>query len=465
MRVTPALRFRAALRSDGRNLNRLVWPIIISRLGILGLFLADFIMVGHYDAEHIAYLGLGMTPATVFVPVIIGLLMGTMVLVTQAYGAQDYARCGAIWRQSLPYALAIGIAGFAFCAAGEWMLLAMGQEPQLAKEAGRVSLITGISLPFLTLGMTSGFFLEGLGRVRPVMVFMLLANLLNIALNVFFIYGGDVLPGWGAAGAVAATALARGAMTIGLMAYIWFVPFYAQFGVHQPAPRDAKLSVQHRRIGYAGGISLGVEHFAFAGLTVFAGWLGATVVAAHSIAMNFFGLCFMFGLGIGTATSVRAGHAYGAGRPARMQRAVWFGLVVQMLLMLSAAAAIKTWDFAVAGIYTRDALVQPLAGSLLAYVSLALCLDTGQVLMAQSLRVSGDVWAPSIIHVVAYLGVALPASWLLAFPLGHGAYGLMEGFMLGAAFAFCAGLMRFIWRMRQLRLKIKELSFAPAPVQ
>ena len=163
MRVTRQLRFWAGVRSDGRELNRLVWPIIISRLGILGLFLADFIMVGHYDAEHIAWLGLGMTPATVFVPVIIGLLMGTMVLVTRAYGAGEYRLCGAIWRQSLPYALAIGLAGMVFCAGGEWMLLAMGQTPDLAREAGRVSLLVGLSLPFMTLGMTSGFFLEGLG--------------------------------------------------------------------------------------------------------------------------------------------------------------------------------------------------------------------------------------------------------------------------------------------------------------
>ncbi len=463
MRVTRQLRFWAGVRSDGRELNRLVWPIIISRLGILGLFLADFIMVGHYDAEHIAWLGLGMTPATVFVPVIIGLLMGTMVLVTRAYGAGEYRLCGAIWRQSLPYALAIGLAGMVFCAGGEWMLLAMGQTPDLAREAGRVSLLVGLSLPFMTLGMTSGFFLEGLGRVRPVMVFMLLANILNVGLNMVLIYGTEILPGFGAAGAVAATGFARAAMTLGLLAYIWWTPFYAQFGVRQRPPADARLAGQHRRIGYAGGISLGVEHLAFAGLTVFAGWLGTTVVAAHSIAMNFFGLCFMFGLGIGTATSVRVGHAYGAGRSGLMQRAVWFGLAVQMTLMVAVAIGIKTWDVGVAGLYTRDGLVQPLAGALLAYVSLALCLDTGQVLMAQCLRVSGDVWTPSAIHVVAYLGVALPGSWLFAFPLGHGAYGLMEGFMLGAGVAFFAGVMRFVWRMRRLRLK--ELSFAPAPAE
>ena len=463
MRVTQRLRFWAGVRADGRALNHLVWPIIVSRLGILTLFLTDFVMVGHYDAKHIAYLGLGVTPATVFVPAIIGLLMGTMVLVTQAYGAKNYKLCGAVWRQSLPYALAIGLAGLVFCAAGEWMLRALGQTEELARAAGQVSFITGLSMPFLALGMTSGFFLEGLGRVRPVMMFMLMANILNIGLNVFLIYGGGVLPGWGAAGAVAATAGARACMTLGMIAYIWWTPFYAQFGVRERAPANAALSSQHRRIGYAGGISLGVEHLAFAGLTLFAGWLSATVVAAHSIAMNFFGLCFMFGLGIGTATAVRAGHAYGAGRPRQMQRAILFGLVVQLSLMLTAALAINAWDMGVAGLYTRDSLVQPLAAGLLAYVSLALCLDTGQSLMAQCLRVSGDVWTPSFIHIIAYLGLALPASWVFAFPFGHGAYGLIEGFMLGAGFAFVAGFARLIWRMRQLRLK--EPPFAPAPAR
>ena len=107
------------LLQDIRDLLALAWPVVISRTGILTLSITDTVMVGHYASEHLAYVGIGMVPSNIFILVMIGLLMGTSVLVSNRFGAGETAKTGEVWWLSLPWGIAIGLVGFAICAFGE----------------------------------------------------------------------------------------------------------------------------------------------------------------------------------------------------------------------------------------------------------------------------------------------------------------------------------------------------------
>ena len=149
------------LLQDMRDLLALAWPVVISRTGILTLSITDTVMVGHYASEHLAYVGIGMVPSNIFILVMIGLLMGTSVLVSNRFGAGETAKTGEVWWLSLPWGIAIGVVGFVICAFGETLLLLSGQTPELAEKGGRISFIAGLSLPLAAIHMTTGFFLEG----------------------------------------------------------------------------------------------------------------------------------------------------------------------------------------------------------------------------------------------------------------------------------------------------------------
>jgi MATE family multidrug resistance protein len=92
------------------------------------------------------------------------------------------------------------------------------------------------------------------------------------------------------------------------------------------------------------------------------GRLGEVPAAAHQIAINIGTLTFMAALALAEATTVRVGHAAGAGDTSGVRRAIRAGYVIVILTQCAAAAGIALFNDAIAAIYTRDATVPPCAG-------------------------------------------------------------------------------------------------------
>jgi len=67
---------RAIVRKDLAELLQLSWPVVLSRLGIMGMGLSDAIVVGRYSAEELGFHALGWAPTSVVVTMIVGLLSG-----------------------------------------------------------------------------------------------------------------------------------------------------------------------------------------------------------------------------------------------------------------------------------------------------------------------------------------------------------------------------------------------------
>ena len=293
------------LRDHLSELLRLAAPVVVARTGILTMVTADIIMLGHYGAEDVAWYGIGMAPFVVLLLIGIGLLTGTLVMTSHARGAGRPADCGPVWRRSLPYALLIGLAGTAISQFAEPFFLAIGQSPAIAAGGGTVAAIAGLALAPTLIHSNSTYFMEGLARPLPGMTAILIGNILNIALNWLLIFGHWGLPEMGAAGAIAATSVTRCVMAAGLAGYIWWLPDRQTFAIRKPLDGGWwKGGGEQWRLGYAAGVSQGVEAMAFNSLTMMAGLLGPVALASYSISLNLSALIFMLALGFGSATAL-----------------------------------------------------------------------------------------------------------------------------------------------------------------
>ena len=125
---------------------------------------------------------------------------------------------------------------------GEWSLLALGQSPSLAIEGAEVLAMFGWGMPAVLLFAATTMFLESIGRPLPGMVFMLVSNVLNVALNWLFIYGHLGAPEMGAEGAALATTIARWAGTAGLFGWV-----YATLGASRLGARPGRLALGRNR--------------------------------------------------------------------------------------------------------------------------------------------------------------------------------------------------------------------------
>lgn len=428
-----------------KELLRLSAPVIASRTGIMLMSVVDVIFLGHTDAVQVAFMAIGGMPIGTIIVATIGLMVGTMVEVSYASGAGEERECGRIWRRSLPYALVVGIAGAILCLFGEPFLLWTGQEKHIAAGAARMLAVLGFCLPGTALFLTTTFFLEAIKRPVPGMLTIILANFLNAALNWVFVFGHLGAEPMGAVGSALATAITRVAMAAGLIAYVLTMADRARWGVRGPVSDYWRGGAKARAMGYATGVSYGLEAAAFGSMSLFAGWLGALPLAAWGIVLNAMSLTFMTAVGLGVGTAVRVGHARGRGDLREMATAGWLGLGATVAAMGAVSLLFYLFPREIAAIYTDDPALLALTAGMFVMAAWVMTVDGGQGVMLSAVRGTSDAWIPTAMHFTAYFGVMIPLAWILAFPAGLGAKGLF----LAIFFASIVAVSLLSWRFRQ----------------
>lgn len=438
----------ARLRRHVADLLRLAAPVVVARAGIMVMAFVDTAMVGRYSADELAYLGIGLAPISTVLLTGIGLLMGTLVLTASAYGGGRPAECGAVWRRSLGYALALGAAGAVICGFGEPLLAALGQPPDLAAGGGPVTQVIGLGLAAQLVFVTTTFFLEGIKRPVPGMVMMIAANAINVLLNWVLVYGHFGFPAMGALGSAWATTGVRVFLAVGLVAYVWTMADHARFGVRTRPAGGWAAWAEQRRIGLAAGASIGAEATAFSVAVLFAGHLGVLPAGAFSIALNLVSLVFMVAIGFGAATSVSVGIAHGRGDHRDLAMAGWTGLGLNTAAMAGFAVVFALAPRTLASLYTTEPALLAASVPVVSLAAWVLIVDGGQALMANALRGRGETWVPTGMQAFSYFGVMVPACWVLAFPVGNGVLGIWQGVLIASIVAMALLVARFHWLTR-----------------
>ena len=186
------------------------------------------------------------------------------------------------------------------------------------------------------------------------------------------------------------------------------------------------------------------ESGAFAAAALMMGWLGATALAAHQIALSCAAFTFMFPLGLSMAASIRISKALGEGRR-EVLRAIGFGaLGFSSLLMLTFALVFAGAGGWLARGFTTDPAVIALAAQLLVVAAVFQLFDGGQVVSSGILRGLTDVKVPTVITFIAYWVVSLPLAALLAFRTPLGPVGIWTGLAAGLASAAVLLAWRFV---------------------
>jgi len=440
---------RPPAQSIGEHVRRTVGlapPVMLARLGMVVMITVDTAMVGRASGEQLAAYAISMVPQIIMLTIGAGMLTGTVVLAAQADGAGQAGRTGLILRFALMIALVMGLIFTAIQFAGEAILRAIGQSPELATAGGQVTDMWAVGMTGLTLYMATAFFLEGLSRPRAGMVVMLGANLLNFALNWLLIYGHLGLPAMGAGGAALATSITRWAMFVAIIAYVWWGIDHSRYGLKQPLAGNWRVAGRLMALGAPFAFGIGLESSSFATIATFAGWLGELPLAAYQIGINFNALVYMLALGLSTATAVRVGNAIGRDDPHGMRMAGWIGTALVLVPMFAAALLVLLAPNLIVGAYTTDATVVPFALAAMAVVPLVCIADGVQAVLIGAVRGAADIWIPNAIYGISCWGVGVPLAWWWGVHRAGGAPGLL----LAAAVALALAGILLGWRFHVL---------------
>ena len=439
-----------ANRAATRELLTLAWPVVLARLGIMTMGLTDAIVVGNYAGRELALHSLAWAPSSVVVTTAVGLLLGVQVMTARLIGEGRRAEAGAVLRRGLVYAAQIGIASMlALIVIGPWALEQLNLEDGLGSAAGPALIVFSLSMPAYLISVAAQFFLEALGKPKPGMIAMWVANGVNLGLNLLLV--PDLL-GLGIAGAEAsawATFWARASLAAFLLIYIARLPEARALGIFDRPRPDPVAARRQVTIGLGSGSSYFIEVGAFALMTIFAAQLGSAETAAWAVVLNISAIVFMIPMGMSSATAVLVGRAYGARDAGAVLRNGLVGVGVVTALTLVVALAVWATAPLLIAAYNRDPVLAAIAIPALVLATLFFVADGIQVVAAQANRAAGDVWWPTIMHFTAYGAIMMPLGWWLA--KGMGVDGLVWAVIIASLVSSKLLTGRFVRIARRLQ--------------
>ncbi len=421
------------LLAELRATLRLAAPLVVGQVALMSLNVVDLAMAGRLGAEPMAALAVATTLFYAVIVVAQGLVMGLDPFVSQAYGAGEHRRCG-LW---LLRGMAVAVVATApvvlmLAFAGGPLLRLLHQPAELIPTAEIYLRALCPGILFRLLYVACRQVLQAQGRVALPLTVALLANGVNAAADYALIHGAWGLPAMGVVGVGLATAVCDAFMGLTLLAAVLAGPFLRGHGRWR-LREVLDLSALRRffDVSLPLAFQTGLEGWGFVFTGLMAGWLGATAVAGHQVAMNLAAVVYMVPLGLSSAVVVRVGQAVGRLDRPGLGRAVAAGLGVGASIAAGTATLFTLAPGPLAGVYTNDAAVLALAISLLPLAAAFQLFDALQVVGLGVLRGLGDTRFPALASLLGFWALGLPIGGWLALPGGLGARGIWIGLVIG----------------------------------
>lgn len=444
----------APLCREMRTTLTLALPLILGHVatGMIGFI--DAVLAGHHSAATLAAVAVGAAIWSAVVIVLVGVLLSVPPTISQLAGAGRRAETASMFRQAcwLALALAAVLMLAVQIAAGQLGLIGISAEIQPGARAFLMGIRWGI--PALALYLTMRYFSEGLHWTLPTMVLGLAGLAILLPLGWMMLFGRFGFPEMGAAGLGYATAVMLWCQALAFVLYLARSRRFADLGLFSRWEWPRWMSIRELLVlGLPIGVTVGLEGGLFVVSALLIGGMGEVPVAAHQIAVNVGSITFMAALALAEATTVRVGHAVGAGNWSGVRRAVLAGYTIVILCQCVTATGIALGNELIAAIYTRDAAVLALAATLLLYTAAFQISDGIQVVSGAALRGLKDTRIPMLLAAFSYWAVGMSLGAFLAFGLGWGARGIWLGLVAGLS---VAALLLGLRLRRQLRFQATQ---------
>ena len=441
--------FKLKVRRCCKETWKLSIPVVIARLGSVGMAMVDTIVVGRYSTQDLAYQSIAGTLHTLLLSVAMGLLQGTIILTANAFGQGAYRECGQVLRRSIPYCLLIGFLSMLICLPSQFVMNLLGQPPEVAEGSAKVLSVYALGMPFAMVFFVLSSFLEGTKRPLPGMVMILLANVINIIANYVFVYGYGSFPEMGAIGSAISTTLIRVVLAVGMFIIVFCIDENDLYGVWVKPKKDKEQNKRIRNVGYGAAVTVGVEEGSYSVVNIMVGWLGALALGAYTIMLNVSTNVFVLAGGVGTASSVLMGIAKGKKSVLDMRIVGYTGIAFNLIIMLICSVFFLICPRFISSVYTKDPELIVMTTPLVMICSLMCIFDGTQQVMVNILRGAVDIFIPTICQAAAFIFIMLPLIWLFSFKWNYGVLGMAYAMIIACACAAVLLIMRFIFVCRQ----------------
>ena len=441
-------------RGESRALVALAGPLVGANVLQMAIYAIDVMFVARLGTVEFAASTLGVFLFSIIFWALMGLTTACAPIIAAELGARAHAvrEVRRSFRMALWLSVIACVPFMLLLAFGETILLAAGQNPQVAARSGAfLDILLWALLPNVAAVVMRAT-AAALGRPNWAMIITAAALAVGLAGNWLLVFGNGGFPALGLEGSAIAS----------LVTALFMCGAYGVVLITDPRLRRFRLFgrwwrsewsrlAQITRLGVPIALSFTMEGALFGGAAILMGLISVEAVAAHAVALNIAALAFQVPLGVAQAVTIRVGMAYGAVDHGWIRRAGWTGIVVGTGFMVTTAVLIWATPLQLINIYidTADpanAAVVPLAVQFLFLAAVFQLADGAQVVAAGALRGLQDTRTPMIIAGISYWIFGFGTAILLGFQHGWGGVGIWVGLLVGLIVA--SALLLWRWSMR-----------------
>ena len=297
-----------------KNFFSLWYVLVLNNVIILGVNLADNIMLGNFSEPALAGAAACNQLQFVFQQIILGLGNTVVILGSQHWGQRNTAAIKRIGSVAMLCAVAVG--GLLFLAAAvtpRGMLRIFTESETIIAEGAAYLRIIKYTYPVFAL---TNILLPTLRAAESVKIgfYVSVCTLItNVSLNYVLIFGKLGLPAMGATGAALATLISRIAELLVVALYVWFVDGKLQWRATKVRP-DGQTVRLYLRTCLPVVVTDGLFGVSTALQTVILGHMSDAAISANSIATTLYQVLKVASVGSAGAAAVLIGKTIGEGK-------------------------------------------------------------------------------------------------------------------------------------------------------
>ena len=414
-------------------------PMLIGNIAQQLYSTVDSIVVGKYVGDNaLAAVGSSSPILNLLLVLFMGISVGAGVMVSQFFGAKN--------RRELSITIGNCITLTALASLIIMIVGALGIRPLLELLNTPESIIDWCDsyLMILIMGIAGCAYynilcgiLRGLGDSISALLYLLVATVLNIVLDLFFVATLHM----GVAGVALATVIAQA-----ISAVLCVIKLCKMEDIFDMGVSHLKISGHHTmtiiRLGLPSGLTQAIFSLAMIIVQSLTNSFGELVIAANVIIMRVDGFAMMPNFSFGTAMTTYAGQNVGARRYDRVEQGSRQGTLIAVITSTVITGLILIFGKYLMGIFTDTTELVNLSANMMKILAVGYIAMAVTQCLSGVMRGAGDTMTPMWISLITTVAIRVPLAYGIAFltrtpELPNGAYqsiwiSLLSSWVMGA---------------------------------
>lgn len=387
-------------------------PMLIGNIAQQLYSTVDSIVVGKYIGDNaLAAVGSAAPLLNLLLVLFVGISVGAGVMVSQYFGAKD--------RRELSKTIGNCITLTALSSVLIMIVGTIAARPLLEMLKTPESILDWSSsyILILLMGIAGMAYynilcgiLRGLGDSISALLYLLIATVLNIVLDVWFVAG----LGMGIQGVALATVIAQAISAIMCMIKLIRMKhiFDMKFRYLKPEPENAWMVI---RLGLPSGLTQAILSMAMIIVQSLTNSFGELVIAANVIIMRVDGFAMMPNFSFGTAMTTFAGQNVGAEKYDRVDKGAKQGTLMAVLISTAITVLILIFGKYLMAIFTDTKELVTLSANMMKILAVGYIAMAVTQSLSGVMRGAGDTMTPMWISIVTTVIIRVPVAYGIAY--------------------------------------------------